>query len=149
MTKGGMWAVAQMVLLAAVLALGPVWSHEWASAAATNCARTLLIVSGAIAVCGFLTLGRNLTPQPKPRAQATLIRHGVYSLVRHPLYLSLILGSIGWAMFWRSLPALVLAAVLAFVLDAKARVEEHWLSQRFPEYADYARRVRRFIPWIY
>src|SRR5436190_19791674 len=27
--------------------------------------------------------------------------------------------------------------------------EERWLLTQFPEYADYARRVRRFITWIY
>ena len=35
------------------------------------------------------------------------------------------------------------------LLDAKARVEERWLSGQYPEYDAYARRVRRFLPWLY
>jgi protein-S-isoprenylcysteine O-methyltransferase Ste14 len=50
---------------------------------------------------------------------------------------------------WQSEPALVAAMVLAWALDRKARLEERWLRERFPEYEDYMRRVRRFLPWIY
>jgi protein-S-isoprenylcysteine O-methyltransferase Ste14 len=38
---------------------------------------------------------------------------------------------------------------LAPLFDAKARREERWLRQKFPEYAGYERRVWRFVPWIY
>jgi len=55
----------------------------------------------------------------------------------------------GWALVWRSWPALLAALALAPVLCAKARREERWLRQHFPEYAAYERRVRRFIPWIF
>ena len=144
-----MWVAAQMALLAAVVALGPLWPGEWPSNLVVVCGRVLLMVSAVFAVSGFAALGRNLSPYPRPRAGATLVRHGIYSLVRHPLYASLMLGSIGWALVWRSGPALASAVLLALVLQAKAKVEERWLRERFPEYADYARHVRRFIPWVY
>jgi protein-S-isoprenylcysteine O-methyltransferase Ste14 len=32
--------------------------------------------------------------------------------------------------------------------DYKAGKEEAWLTQRHPEYADYARRVHKFVPWV-
>ena len=48
--------------------------------------------------------------------------------------------------FW---PALLAALVLAPVLSAKARQEERWLRQQFPEYVVYEQRVKRFIPWIW
>ena len=37
----------------------------------------------------------------------------------------------------------------AVFFDRKARREERWLRSRFPKYAAYERRVRRFIPGIY
>jgi protein-S-isoprenylcysteine O-methyltransferase Ste14 len=41
-------------------------------------------------------------------------------------------------------------ALLAVLFDLKARREEAWLIERFPEYADYrARTPRRFVPWLY
>jgi protein-S-isoprenylcysteine O-methyltransferase Ste14 len=45
--------------------------------------------------------------------------------------------------------ALALSVVLAIVLDLKARREEEWLRERFPDYAAYAARTKRFIPGIY
>ena len=46
--------------------------------------------------------------------------------------------------------ALVLAAALAILLHAKARLEERWLEELDPSYADYRHRVRRnLLPWLY
>jgi protein-S-isoprenylcysteine O-methyltransferase Ste14 len=129
--------------------LGPLWRGHWDAVVSVPAGTVLLFSSGLIALAGFLALGRNLTPHPKPRADATLVRHGIYGFIRHPLYCSLVLGCIGWGLVWQSGPAAGFAVVLALVLDAKARVEERWLREQFPEYSDYARRVRRFIPGIY
>ena len=41
------------------------------------------------------------------------------------------------------------AALLFVLLDVKSRREERWLADRFPAYADYRRRTRRLIPWLY
>jgi protein-S-isoprenylcysteine O-methyltransferase Ste14 len=78
-----------------------------------------------------------------------LVQSGIYQLIRHPLYTAVFCGSVGWALVWRSWPALVAALALAPLFDAKARAEERWLRQQFPEYAGYEQRVRRFVPWIY
>ena len=146
---GGVWISLQFGTMATVLVTGPVWGGHWEWAASVTVGQVWLVASGLIALAGFAALGLNLTPHPKPRVGGTLVRHGIYRFVRHPLYSSLILGCVGWALKWQSLPALGAALFLAWALDAKARVEEHWLRGRFPEYAEYAARVRRFIPWVY
>ena len=103
--------------------------------------------------CGFagtVALGRNLTPFPKPSAHTQLVQGGIYGLMRHPLYTAVFCASVGWALVWQSWPALLARCLRAGkFFDAKARHEERWLRQQFPEYADYEQRVRRFIPWIY
>jgi protein-S-isoprenylcysteine O-methyltransferase Ste14 len=60
-----------------------------------------------------------------------------------------ILLSLAWALWWRSIPGLGLAAAMFVFLDAKARHEERRLQRKFPDYADYARHVRRLLPWVY
>jgi protein-S-isoprenylcysteine O-methyltransferase Ste14 len=146
--RGSLWVIAQLTLLLAVALAGP-WStpHPWVPNGSFG--RLVLILSGILALLGFLHLGHNLTPHPAPRSHATLVQHGIYGWIRHPLYTSLMLGAIGWALLWQSIPALVVTLILILVLDAKARVEEHWLRERFPDYAEYAGRVRRFVPWLY
>jgi protein-S-isoprenylcysteine O-methyltransferase Ste14 len=69
--------------------------------------------------------------------------------MRHPLYMAVICAALGWSLIWQSWPALATSLALAAFFDTKARHEERWLRQQFPDYADYERRVRRFIPWIY
>ena len=54
-----------------------------------------------------------------------------------------------WALLWLSWPAFVAALLLLPLLNAKARKEERWLREQFPEYEAYERRMRRFLPWIY
>lgn len=109
----------------------------------------LMLVGAGVALAGAMALGRNLTPFPKPSDSAQLVRHGIYAVIRHPLYTSVIAVALGWALVWQSWPALLVAVMLVPFFHAKARHEERWLREKFPDYADYERRVRRFIPWIY
>ncbi len=107
----------------------------------------LLLIGAGVALAGTLALGKNLTPFPKPGGQAQLVRHGIYAVIRHPLYLSVMVGAMGWALAWQSWPASLAAASLIPFFLAKARREERWLREKFPEYADYQRQVRGFVPW--
>jgi protein-S-isoprenylcysteine O-methyltransferase Ste14 len=146
--RGGLWVIAQLTVLLAAAIAGP-WSmpNRWVPNGSLG--TLILILSGILALLGSLHLGQNLTPHPAPRSNATLVQHGIYGWMRHPLYTSLMLAALGWALLWQSLPALLACVILILVLDAKARVEERWLLQRFPAYAEYARRVRKFVPWLY
>jgi protein-S-isoprenylcysteine O-methyltransferase Ste14 len=38
---------------------------------------------------------------------------------------------------------------MALFADFKATREERWLRERFPDYPDYARRVRKLIPFVH
>ena len=147
--KGGLWVLAQNILTLAVLALAPMLGHRawpWG----WRVLGVLLFAIGAVfGVTGVRSLGRSLTPYPKPIHDAPLVQSGIYQIVRHPLYSSLIFLSAGWSLFWSSWIALAVSLALAAVLDAKSRCEERWLQEKFPDYASYRQRVRRFIPWIY
>jgi protein-S-isoprenylcysteine O-methyltransferase Ste14 len=79
---------------------------------------------------------------------STLRSGGAYRLVRHPIYGGLLLLAIGWSVVLSPI-ALVVTALLAVVLDMKARHEESMLADRYPEYEAYRRRVRwRFVPGV-
>ncbi len=114
---------------------------------ATGAAVTALGI--LLALAGLATLGRALTPFPRPLADAQLRQSGVYGWVRHPIYGGLILASFGWSLYWLSLPGLLCSAVVLLFFDRKSAFEEHFLRARFPEYPGYARRVRKLLPWIY
>ncbi len=147
--RGGRWVVGQGALLGLVIAGGVLCRNQWHSLALTLCGTFLLIIATGCGLAGTVSLGRNLTPFPKPLARARLVQTGIYGRLRHPLYTAVFCGSVGWALVWRSWPAGLAALALGPFFDAKARREERWLRQQFPEYSSYEQRVRRFIPWVY
>ena len=132
-----------------VIALGVFFHGQWHSALGMLGGGVLFVLGGAVGVAGVRALGKNRTAFPKPVEGATLVQHGVYGLVRHPLYSSVILVSFGWGLLWQSGPALWAAAIIAIFLNSKAGREERWLREKFPEYADYQKRVSRLIPWMW
>lgn len=149
--RGGRWVAAQLPLLALAGVAphaGPRWPHVVAAPA--RVAGGLLLTGGAyVLLRGFRDLGRNLTPFPKPKDDARLVQHGVYGVVRHPIYTGLIAGSAGWALATANTTRLILALLIAVFFDAKARREEAWLRERYPEYAGYQHTVRKLVPGVY
>lgn len=151
--RGEWYVVAQMVLLG-LIALAPLvpGQPEWpaGSALAARGLGLLLGVAGvALALAGLLGLGRNLSPLPHPKDEAELVEGGVYGLARHPIYGGLIAGALGWGLLANSQLAVVLALALWVLFEVKSRREEGQLLARFPAYAAYRGRVRKFFPWLY
>ena len=141
----------QFGLLATILAVGLV-APGWPDAARwwLKGAGALLVFAGAfLIVHAARALGSGLTPFPKPAEEGQLVDDGPYAVVRHPVYTGGILFAAGISLAlapW----ALVPAAVLAVVWALKASVEERFLAERYPAYADYCRRTRyRLVPYVY
>ena len=153
-TRGEWWVVAQVILIAAVFLAPPtlpgvpVWPG--ALIRVSTVAGALLVLAGTgLFLAGLLRLGTNLTPLPYPTARATLIQSGPYRFVRHPIYSGGIALAYGWALLVCGSLTLAYATVLLVFFDAKATREERWLTERFPEYPAYQRRVRKLIPFIH
>ena len=116
-------------------------------------AQVIAIISGAaglwLAASAIGTLGRSVSPFPKPSADSELKESGVYALVRHPIYGGILLLCLAWSLAlspWALIPTGTLAIALVF----KSRLEERWLIDRHPGYADYRQRVhRRFVPRLW
>ena len=148
-THGIAWVAAQFALMLAVLGAGPMWIAQWRGWTAAGLGVVFVLIGAWLGIAGVRVLGMNRTPFPEPKQGSQLVTTGIYARVRHPLYASVIALGLGWALLWRSGPALALAAVQAAFFHAKARLEERLLPAQFPDYADYARRVPRFIPRLF
>jgi protein-S-isoprenylcysteine O-methyltransferase Ste14 len=109
----------------------------------------LPLVPGMVMLAwGARSLGRSLTPATEPLPDSELVSRGAYTLVRHPIYLGLILCL--WSLAWgltNPRVGLLAAAVCYVYFDRKAAVEERRLASRFPEYEAYRARVPKLIPW--
>lgn len=152
--RGEYWVIAQITLFIGFLALpvyhlpnvalaSSVWDGIWTAAVLLGLFAAILILKG------LLDLGHSLTPLPHPRDDAQLVRSGIYSFVRHPLYSGLVAGAFSWALYQVSLSHLIGTIIVFVFFNAKANCEENWLLQKYPDYADYQQQVKRLIPWLY
>ncbi len=144
--RGGWWVVAQSILMLAAVGLAVRYPGNWTRTTVIVTGFVLFSLGGYLGIAGVMVLGKNRTPFPQPRPGSQLVQRGIYARVRHPLYTSVMLASLGWAMIWQSIAALVAAITLIPFFHAKARHEEAILRQTFSGYADYARRTPRFLP---
>lgn len=127
-----------------LLPLGPALAVPgWVRALGLACIGLGLLV-GAL---GLISLGRDTRVHPIPAEDSALRTTGIYSVVRHPMYLAVMLCAIGVTVGSGRLLALLATCALAGVLTYKARFEERLLDARFGwEYATYASRVPAVFP---
>jgi protein-S-isoprenylcysteine O-methyltransferase Ste14 len=96
-------------------------------------------------------LGTNWSITLEVRAQHQLVTHGLYRWVRHPMYLSLLVYSLGQALAlpnWFAGPSYGIAMLLLFAL--RVRREEHMMLEQFgKDYEAYAATTRRLIPGVW
>lgn len=109
----------------------------------------MMAVGLGLGVWSRYALGTSFTPFPRPAEGGAHVARGPYSFVRHPMYVAILITFAGWALLWGSLAGAAATALLLVFFDLKARREERWLEQSFPGYADYRRRVRKFVPFVY
>ncbi len=77
-----------------------------------------------------------------------MVTHGPYRYFRHPIYAA-ILFFVAATMLdhFTPLNGLLLSVTIAAAFT-RAWCEESFLRERYPEYANYAKRTRRFLPFI-
>jgi protein-S-isoprenylcysteine O-methyltransferase Ste14 len=155
--KGGRgeWLVVGQVVLMALVFFGPrtvPGQPDWVFPYPQACQAVggvLMVVGGALFVAGLVRLGPGLTPLPYPKDGAELVQTGPFAVVRHPIYAGGLVLAFGWALYVQGWLTLAYVAALFVFLDMKSRREEVWLSEKFPTYAAYRRRVRKLIPFLY
>jgi protein-S-isoprenylcysteine O-methyltransferase Ste14 len=147
--KGEGWVIIQVILFA-LIALAPQVSLPWvATWIPTLLGYSLLTFGLCLLFVSILNLGKNLTPFPRPIPNGKMVTTGMYSLVRHPMYFSIILVCLGFSLLTINPIRLGLTGLIFVFLDAKSRQEETWLKQQYPNYVDYQKRTKKLIPWIY
>jgi protein-S-isoprenylcysteine O-methyltransferase Ste14 len=150
-TRGGWWVLAQLpfMLLVLVVPLRYGAGHVTPTEPVQMAGVALTVLGASLILWGFVSLGDALTPFPRPLEQATMHRQGAYRVVRHPIYAGVLLGSLGWALWWISGYGGLCVLLLGVFFDRKAAYEETWLREKYQDYADYQAKVKKFIPGLY
>ncbi len=139
-SRAGLVMMAASVLLLfahrAVFASGPL-------------GRAAQAVAILLLIWARVTFGlRSFHASAEPTAGG-LVTSGPYKYIRHPIYASVLLFV--WAAVASHPSARAFGCGLLACAGAALRIaaEEHLVVQRYPEYAEYASRTKRFIPHLF
>jgi protein-S-isoprenylcysteine O-methyltransferase Ste14 len=117
----------------------PVWLR-WAGVVA-------LLTGAALGAWTFRTLGTNLTDTVVTRQTHTLVVHGPYRWIRHPLYSSAALFIVAISLAAANWFFFAVGVALLSILIVRTRTEEQNLVVRFGDsYERYMKRTGRFMP---
>ncbi len=106
-----------------------------------------LLMGAVLLMWTFRSLGKNLTDTVVTRRTHTLVVHGPYRWVRHPLYSSAALLVAGVSLIASNWFFFVTGIAVLCVLILRTRTEEENLVARFGEsYRQYMGCTGRFVP---
>ena len=102
----------------------------------------LIILALIFIIFSVKDLGKSLSPMPRPKENSKLITIGIYRIIRHPMYYSLLI--ISFSLFIKSFTIynLILSILLTFIISNKIKIEEEYLTQRFNKYTLYKKEVK-------
>lgn len=102
---------------------------------------------GALAVWAKARLGRLFTAHLGVKEDHTLVTDGPYAVVRHPIYLGVLLFVLGSAGVWNSVACVGLAVGLGICFAVQLRIEERIFAAHFgTAYEEYRHRVPALLP---
>jgi len=119
----------------------PDWLRPTPNGTLRSAGAFLWLAAAVLCLWPLWYLRRSFSLEPEAR---TLVTSGPYRLARHPVYTVYLLINAGILLRHLTVPfALVLSAWL-ILLVIRVHYEEGVLTEAFPEYKDYQRRVRAF-----
>lgn len=115
----------------------------------TNVAGSVLIFIALIILSiAAVNLRPSLTIMPEPKVGAPFITKGIYKIVRHPMYLGVILIGVGLTLIKYSLVGILFTVILIVDLKIKHRYEDRLLLEKWPAAREYQGKVGALFPKI-
>jgi protein-S-isoprenylcysteine O-methyltransferase len=125
---------------------------NWPVTSPIVCLAVLLLVGGiALRIWAIRHLGRFFTVDVGIQQGHKVVADGPYRFVRHPSYSGSLVALVGVGFLsfnWLGLILIITCTLLAYALRVPVE-EKAMLAQFGAEYAEYAARTKRLIPWIY
>jgi protein-S-isoprenylcysteine O-methyltransferase Ste14 len=150
------WVLAVFTALTLLAAFVPAYTdrHDfWTidGAAVRWLGVGLFAAGGALRLWPVFVLGARFSGLVAIQPGHTLETRGVYSVIRHPSYLGMLVNALGWALAFRSAIGVLLTVLLVPPLLARINAEERLLQSQFDrEYEAYRQRTAwRLVPGLF
>jgi len=110
-----------------------------------------LVIAGLLLrILAAVTLRRSYSSTLIVRDGHQLVTYGIYRTTRHPIYLGVIVSTVGMPIAVSSLYGLLIMLALIPLLMHRIRIEERMLMSEYGDaYCAYQRATRKLIPFVY
>ncbi|MEA2789288.1 MAG: hypothetical protein QOG73_1694 [Acetobacteraceae bacterium] len=153
--RGNRWVLAALIVPSLLQAYLPAWTDRhgiWCVDGDTVrwIGVWLFAAGGILRLWPVFVLGNRFSGLVAIQEGHTLVTTGIYSTIRNPSYLGLLLGALGWSLAFRSGVGVILTALMIPPLVARMASEERLLQGQFgDQYDAYRARTTRLIPLVY
>ena len=109
------------------------------------------IVIGAVIGIAALSVNKldNFNIRPDIKEDCTLVKEGIYSHIRHPMYTSVLVGMFGVMLVYFNVYIMSVYAVLLVNMFVKMFYEESLWHCHSDEYLEYTQNTSRLIPKVF
>jgi protein-S-isoprenylcysteine O-methyltransferase Ste14 len=153
--RSNRWVIGALSLIGLLLAFFSAYTDRLGSLVfGGNTLRwvgvVLFTVGGVLRLWPVFVLGRRFSGLVAIQENHTLVTDGIYSRIRNPSYLGLLVNMLGWALTFRSGVGVLLTGLTIPILIARITSEERLLREHYgAEYDAYCTHSWRLIPWVY
>lgn len=110
----------------------------------------VLAIGLAIALYARYSLGRNWSGRVSFQKDQELVTSGLYAYIRHPIYLGIMLMGAGTLAIVNFSFVVIGTILVAISFFQRIKKEEELMTKHFPkEYAEYQRRTKKLIPFVW
>jgi protein-S-isoprenylcysteine O-methyltransferase Ste14 len=153
--RGNRWVFTAFGVIALVSAIVPPYADRiglWTMDGETIrwVGVMLFVLGGALRLWPVFVLNSRFSGLVAIQPGHTLETHGIYSRIRNPSYLGMIINMLGWGLAFRGWSGVLVAVLLLVPLIPRIHSEERLLRAHFGgEYDAYVARTWRLVPGIY
>lgn len=144
-------SLSHLALFAAAFAFAvwPFLSLGYGTPAAPWPGLAVQLAGLAFAVWARVALGEHWSGTVTVKEGHELVQHGPYAVVRHPIYLGLLVAFLGTALLVGDARGWIALACAAAAVAIKVPVEERFMARTFPDaWARYRERVKAILPFV-
>ena len=150
-TQKGVVALSGLMFIAGFVVAGLDYRYGWSKMpVAVTVAASVLFLLAYILYAEVMRENAYLSRTVKVEEGQTVVDTGLYSIVRHPMYMATILLFLMIPVVLGSWYALIIFAFYPAIIIVRLKDEEELLTRELPGYAAYKQKVKyRIIPFIW